>query len=277
VKRIAAILCVLVGAFVVPAVAAAAGPSAAAGPGLASAPSAGSAASFPGRGQVSGTVIGVADHAFAIQAGGSRMSVVQALTAAANTVTAGDFPYVYGGGHAQAGIASIGIKGPGYNGRRIGFDCSGSVAAVLAGAGLWPVAAGVPNDAGVVAELMREHLIARGRGRGASEVTFYDDPGVHIFMEVDGGFFGTSDGGGGGNPNGGAGWLDDGAPDAHSRTYKAYHLLPGVLHEQTAFARILTFWTSGRATVAHGVAIGSDVRVTYTEAPNGHLTAQSVT
>ena len=54
-----------------------------------------------------------------------------ALTAAANSVTAGDFPYVYGGGHAEAGIASIGIKGPGYNGRRIGLDCSGSVAAVL--------------------------------------------------------------------------------------------------------------------------------------------------
>jgi hypothetical protein len=63
------------------------------------------------------------------------MSVERALIAAADAVARGDYPYVYGGGHAEAGTASIGIKGPGYNGRRVGFDCSGSVAAVLAGAG----------------------------------------------------------------------------------------------------------------------------------------------
>ena len=160
-------------------------------------------------GQASGTVVGVAGHTFAVEASGGRMSVVAALTAAADGVTAGDFPYVYAGGHAQAGIASIGSKGPGYNGRRIGFDCSGSVAAVLSSAGLWQVGAGVPSDAGVISELLHEHLIARGRGHGSSEVTLYDDAGVHIFMDIDGRFFGTSDGAGGGNPNGGAGWLDE--------------------------------------------------------------------
>lgn len=259
-RRIATLLCALAGALVLPAGALATGP----------------APAFPAHGHVSGTVIGVAGHTFAVQTSDGHMSVVQALTDAANTVTTGDFPYVYGGGHAQAGIASIGIKGPGYNGRRIGFDCSGSVAAVLAGAGLWPVAAGVPNDAGVVAQLLRDHLIARGRGHGANEVSFYDDPGVHIFMDIDGQFFGTSDGGGGGNPNGGAGWLNDGAPFAHSRVYKAYHLLPGVLHEHTSFARIMTFRISGQPILVHGVALGSDVHVTYTQAPNGHLLAQSV-
>jgi cell wall-associated NlpC family hydrolase len=82
--------------------------------------------------------------------------VVNALATAANNVTKRAFPYVYGGGHSQAGIASIGIKGPGYNGRRIGFDCSGSVAAVLAGGGLWPAGAGLPNDAGIISSLIRE-------------------------------------------------------------------------------------------------------------------------
>lgn len=225
---------------------------------------------------MSGTLIGVGGRTFAIEAGGGRMSMAGALTKAADLITAGDFPYVYGGGHAQAGIASIGIKGPGYNGRRIGFDCSGSVAAVLAGAGLWPVAAGVPNDAGVVAQLLRDHLIARGRGHGVNEVTFYDDPGVHIFMDIDGQFFGTSDGGGGGNPNGGAGWLDDGAPDAHSRIYKPYHLLPAVLHEQTTLERIFTFHTAGQPAVVHGVQLGSDVQVSYMQTPNGRLIATSV-
>jgi hypothetical protein len=205
------------------------------------------------------------------------MSVVSALTMAANGVTAADFPYVYGGGHGQAGIASIGVKGPGYNGRRIGFDCSGSVAAVLSEAGLWPLASGVPNDAGVIAQLRRERLIAPGRGRGASQVTLYDDAGVHIFMNIDGHFFGTSDGRGGGNPNGGAGWLDDGAPDASSRHYKPFHLLPGVLREQTALERIFTFESAGRrAGVSHGLELGGAVHVGYTVAPNGRLVAQSV-
>jgi hypothetical protein len=227
-------------------------------------------------GEASGTVVGVAGRTFAVEAAGGRMSVVAALAAAADGVTAGDFPYVYGGGHAQAGIASIGLKGPGYNGRRIGFDCSGSVAAVLSQAGLWPVAAGVPGDAGVISQLLHEHLIARGRGHGATEVTFYDDWGVHIFMDINGRFFGTSDGAGGGNPNGGAGWLDDGAPDASSRRYKPYHLLPGVLREQTSLERILTFQTRGHAAVTHGLMLGSAVHVAYTVAPNGSLVAQSI-
>lgn len=234
------------------------------------------ASSSPVQSKVSGTVIGVSGRTFALEAAGGRMPVVQALTLGADTVTAGDFPYVYGGGHALAGIASIGIKGPGYNGRRIGFDCSGSVAAVLAEAGLWPVAEGVPNDAGIIAELLHEHLIARGAGHGASEVTFYDDAGVHIFMNIDGRFFGTSDGGGGGNPNGGAGWLDDGAPDASSHQYKAYHLLPGVVGEQTSLERIFTFETRGHAAITHGLSLGGAAHVAYTVAPNGNLVAQSV-
>jgi hypothetical protein len=235
------------------------------------------ASSPPAQGKVSGTVIGVAGRTFAVEVAGGRMPVVQALSLGADAVSAGDFPYVYGGGHALAGVASIGLKGPGYNGRRIGFDCSGSVAAVLSEAGLWPVAAGVPNDYGIITELLHEHLIARGRGHGASEVSFYDDAGVHIFMDIDGRFFGTSDGGGGGNPNGGAGWLDDGAPDTFSHRYKAYHLLPGVVREHTSLERVFTFETRGHAgALTHGLQLGSPVHVAYTVAPNGNLVAQSV-
>ncbi len=256
-RRLASTVCAVIGALVLSSTALAAPPAAVTG-------------------QASGTVIGVDRGSFAIESGGGRMSVVNALTNAANLVTEGDFPYVYGGGHAQAGIASIGIKGPGYNGRRIGFDCSGSVAAVLAGAGVWQPTSGVPNDAGIIAELKSDHLIARGAGHGASEVTLYDDPGVHIFMNIDGHFFGTSDGGGGGNPAGGAGWLDDGAPDATSHVYKRYHLLLGVIQRQTTFERILTFQTSGHPTIAHGLELGSDVHVAYTQMPTGRMTAEGV-
>lgn len=256
-KRLAALFCVLLGVLVLPSAALAATGSS---------------------GQASGTVIGVAGHTFALEASGGRMPVLAALRSAADGVTAGDFPYVYAGGHAQAGVASIGLKGPGYNGHRIGFDCSGSVAAVLSEAGVWPVAAGVPSDAGVITELLHAHLIARGRGHGSGEVTLYDDWGVHIFMDIDGRFFGTSDGAGGGNPNGGAGWLDDGAPDASSRHYKPYHLLPSVLRQQTSLERILTFTVPGRhrAAITHGLMLGSAVHVGYTVAPNGNLVAQSI-
>ena len=256
-RRLASTVCAVIGALVLSATALAAPPAAATG-------------------HTSGAVIGVARGSFAIESGGGRMSVLNALTNAANLVIEDDFPYVYGGGHAQAGIASIGIKGPGYNGRRIGFDCSGSVAAVLAGAGVWQPTDGVPNDAGIIAELKSEHLIARGAGHGASEVTLYDDPGVHTFMDIDGHFFGTSDGGGGGNPAGGAGWLDDGAPDATSRVYKRYHLLLGVIQRQTTFERILTFQTSGHPSIAHGLELGSEVHVAYMQTPTGRMTAEGV-
>ncbi len=263
-KRLTAIAGALLTALVLPAGA------------LATQPATTSSTTQPAQGQASGAVIAVARGSFAIEAPAGRMSVVNGLTAAANTVTAGDFPYVYGGGHAEAGIASIGIKGPGYNGRRIGFDCSGSVAAVLAGAGVWQPTSGVPNDAGIITELLQQHLIARGAGHGATEVTLYDDPGVHIFMNIDGHFFGTSDGGGGGDPAGGAGWLDDGAPDATSHVYKRYHLLLGVIEQQTTFERILTFQTGANASVTHGLELGSDVHVGYTQTPHGRMTAADV-
>jgi hypothetical protein len=263
-KRLAAVACALFGALALPAGA------------LATVPATPLTPTQPVQAEASGTVIGIARGSFAIEAAAGRMAVVNALTNAANLVTAGDFPYVYGGGHAAAGIASIGIKGPGYNGRRIGFDCSGSVAAVLSGAGVWQPTSGVPNDAGIIAQLLSEHVIARGRGHGPSEVTLYDDPGVHIFMDIDGHFFGTSDGGGGGDPAGGAGWLDDGAPDATSRVYKRYHLLLPVLRQQTTFDRILTFQTGGKASVVHGLEFGSDVNVSYTQTPTGRMTAQGI-
>jgi hypothetical protein len=228
-------------------------------------------------GSATGTVITVSGNSFTIQTAGRRIGVVNALTNAANTITKRDYPYVYGGGHAQAGIASVGIKGPGYNGRRVGFDCSGSVAAVLATAGLWPAGGGVPNDAGIIASLRSEGLIARGVGSGPVEVTLYDDPGVHIFMNIDGRFFGTSDGGGGGDPRGGAGWLDDGAPDASSPAYKAYHLVPSVLRASTSSGHILSLQAGTLDRLGPTLQVGDSVNVTYREIASGELIATAVT
>ena len=191
-------------------------------------------------GSATGTIVTVSGNSFTIQTPGRRIGVVNAMTAAATRITTHDYPYVYGGGHAEAGTASIGMRGPGFNGRRRGFDCSGSVAAVLAAAGLWPAGGGVPSDAGIIAMLRSEGLIVRGVGKGPVAVTLYDHRGVHIFMNIDGRFFGTSDGAGGGNRRGGAGWLDDGAPDASRRVYKPYHFLPSVLRGSTSSGHMLS-------------------------------------
>jgi hypothetical protein len=242
--------------------------------------SAGAAASSTGAGsgQAAGTVVSLGWSSLTIRTGGRRMSIVRALTAAADLVAQGDYPYVYGGGHAQAGTASIGIKGPGYNGRRGGFDCSGSVGAVLAGAGLLPAGMPVPNDAGIIAELRQTKLIAPGVGHGPGAVTFYDKPNVHIFMSIDGHDFGTSDGGAG-NPaqrNGGAGWLDDGAPDASSRLFKPYHLVGSALHATTVYGPTLTFGTGQAYDLLGGVAVGDELRVSYTRDRKGVLTATAI-
>jgi hypothetical protein len=42
----------------------------------------------------------------------------------------------------------------------------------------------------VIAELLQERILAPGPGA----VTLYDKPGVHIFMNIAGRYFGTSDG-----------------------------------------------------------------------------------
>ena len=226
---------------------------------------------------VSGTVIAASSDAVTIQTSGQMTGIVDALTLAANAVTAADLPYVWGGGHAQAGVPSIGIKGPGYNGKRVGYDCSGSVAAVLAGAGLWTAGGSVPADNGVIKQLLAEHLIAKGVGTTASEVTLYDDPGVHIFMNIDGRFFGTSDGGGGGDAKGGPGWLDDGAWDATDPAFKAYHVLPSVLRTQARYSSEYTVSLPAALADSAALTIGEKLRVSFTQTSSGRFVATAMT
>ncbi len=227
------------------------------------------------QGSVSGKITYVEPGLLTIQTGGRLVGVINALSATANKIGGRDYPYVYGGGHAEAGVASIGIRGPGYNGRRIGFDCSGSVAAVLAGAGLWQPGSGVPNDAGIIHQLLQAKLIARGAGTAPDEVTLYDDPGVHIFMNINGRFFGTSDGGGG-DPKGGPAWLNDGAPDAWSRLYKRYHVVPSVLRNKTSYGQSYSVQAGADPAVEYGAEPGEQVQISYTETAAGSMTATAI-
>jgi hypothetical protein len=226
-------------------------------------------------GTVTGRITYLSSSVVTIQTGGREMGVVNAMTRTANALSGRVYPYVYGGGHAEAGVASIGIRGPGYNGRRKGYDCSGSVAAVLAGGGLWAPGSGVPNDYGIVVQLLHEHLIARGVGKAPNAVNLYDDPNYHIFMSIDGRFFGTSDGGGG-NAKGGPTWLYDGAPDTYSHAYHAYHVLPSVLRNRTSYGHSYTFNTYRDPALMAGAELGDKVRLAYSEARNGAMTATAI-
>jgi hypothetical protein len=227
-------------------------------------------------GSVSGTITALDGLSLTIQTPGRRTGVVDALVAGATRITKEDYPYVYGGGHSHAGRASVGIPGPGYNGHRRGYDCSGSVAAVLVAGGLWTSGSGVPADNGIISQLRSEHVIKRGAGKGPLEVTLYDDPGVHIFMNIDGRFFGTSDGGGGGNPRGGAGWLNDGAPDATSSQYRRYHFRLSVLRGSVSSGHEVTFDLSSLQALAGQLQVGERVRVGYRERQSGSFLATSL-
>lgn len=226
---------------------------------------------------VAGTIVAVTPDQFTIQTPGKPVGVLNALTSAANRITAEDLPYVWGGGHGEAGVPSIGERGgSGFNGRRKGYDCSGAVAAVLVAGGLWPQGSGVPNDEGVIQYLRRQGLIAPGAGTGPTEVTLYDNPGVHIFMNIDGRFWGTSDGGGGGDSKGGPGWLDDGAWDVTNRNFRRYHFLSSALKAKTTAGYSLTFYATSLSTMLPSTGVGSKVSVSYSTSKYGTMIAKAL-
>lgn len=227
--------------------------------------------------QTSGTITTISGSWFTIQISGRRTGVVNAMVDTANALTSRDYSYVWGGGHPQAGVASAVAGAKGRKAKVLGFDCSGSVAAVLAGAGLWPAGGPVPSDAGVISQLLHEKLIARGPGTSPVGVTLYDDPGVHIFMNIDGRFFGTSDGEGAGSGKGGPAWLYDRAPDAFNHTYRQYHVLPSVLRSITTYGQTLTFETGADATLLRTAALGDNVNVTYSPGGSGTMLASALT
>jgi cell wall-associated NlpC family hydrolase len=127
---------------------------------------------------------------------GGLLSHYDRLIAAANMVSAADFPYLYGGGHEQPARF-----GP--------FDCSGSVSYVIQQAGYkvrTTVSGGLPI-----------WKFPAGPGR----VTIFYNP-VHTFMRIGNRFFGTS---GFARPSGGAGWFDiDKLPAGYLAEFREVHV-----------------------------------------------------
>ena len=129
----------------------------------------GSSRSSSGSGQVGGP-INVAPGR------GSAQAMIAAMVAAANKIDRAHYSYRWGGGHNPS------FSGP--------YDCSGAVSAVLH-------AAGLINRPMVSGEFMRW-----GRP-GPGAVTIYANAG-HVYMSINGRFFGTTRA----NPGGGAGWFN---------------------------------------------------------------------
>jgi hypothetical protein len=228
-------------------------------------------------GLVFGSVTSLEAGQLTIQTPGRAVGVLNALTTAATRIEGQNLPYVWGGGHGEAGVASKGERGgSGFNGRRIGYDCSGAVAAVLVAGGLWPQGGGVPNDWGVIRYLLAQRLIAPGAGTGPTEVTLYDDPGVHIFMNIDGRFWGTSDGAAGGDSKGGPGWLDDGAWDITNKHFRRYHFVASVLKAKTTAGYSLTFDLGPQTESLPGLVAGMKVGISYATSKYGTMVANTV-
>ncbi|HEX8976771.1 MAG TPA: transglycosylase SLT domain-containing protein [Solirubrobacteraceae bacterium] len=128
---------------------------------------------------------------------GGVLSHYVRLVAAANMVSAANFPYLWGGGHEQPA-------------RFAPFDCSGSVSYVIQQAG-YRVPTTVSGDIG-----------NWGFPRGPGRVTIFYNP-THTFMRIGNRYFGTS---GFARPlGGGAGWFGtDRLPASYLAQFSEVHV-----------------------------------------------------
>jgi hypothetical protein len=131
-----------------------------------------------------------------VQYSSGVLSHFDRLIAAANMVSAANFPYVYGGGHEQPSVFAP-------------FDCSGSVSYVMQQAGY-----NVPTT--VSGDIPMWKFPA-----GPGKVTiFYNS--WHTFMRIGNRYFGTS---GFARPGGGAGWFDvDKLPADYLAKFSVVHV-----------------------------------------------------
>ncbi len=160
--------------------------------------------------------------------------VIAAMISEATTIANQKLPYEFGGGHAACGTPSpatqpdSGNEGPAGT---AGFDCSAAVCAVLAAGGLWKEGAPVPGDADVISELRAKGLILPGAGASGNppECTLFDQPGHHIYMRLNGQYWGTW--AGGSDTPGGGGWCASGFP---MPGFIPYHVPQSILGQMPA-------------------------------------------
>jgi hypothetical protein len=210
---------------------------------------------------VQGTIVATRTYDFTISTAGKPNDPLAKMISYATNLGTKDYKYVYGGGHAHAGTPTAG-----------GFDCSGSVAAVLAAGGLWPKGGPVGSDLGLVAELKSHGLIANGPGSGPDQVTLYDHPGKTIEMSIDGRTWGV-----GGDSKGGPGWVDNSL--VSKSDLREYHILPRALHAGHADSYDVTFsyrLTSAQYKISRELTVGAKVSLSYSNGALGMLELNSI-
>lgn len=134
--------------------------------------------------------------------GGSGQNTrLDAMITRAAEISNKNYPYSWGGGHQHVGTPSIGQPGgPAGSSGVNGFDCSGSVLAVLAAGGFVPTG----SSFGSSGEMLHVygHIGESGPGPKNKGVTIYANA-THEWMTINGRYFST---GWNKNPAGGAGW-----------------------------------------------------------------------
>lgn len=214
---------------------------------------------------ISGTVVANNGGDFTIEQPGAAAGRINKMIAYANRLAAKKYPYVYGGGHRRVQVPSTGTSG-----HKKGFDCSATVAAVLAASGLWPKSREVPGDVGVIDDLLRAKVVAKGAGTGPYSVDLFDRPDEDIQMNIDGDFFGT-----GYTAKGGPAWM--GAEAASYPKYRVYHVRPSDLKNRSSYRHEVTFEYPDSAagyTLQQEISVGEKVQVTYRQS-HGALIAVS--
>jgi hypothetical protein len=155
---------------------------------------------------------------------------IDAMISEAATISNRNYPYAWGGGHASAGKPSSGGEGVGGTGPNvIGFDCSGSVAAVLAAGGVISVGSSVGSSG----EFGHYQSSATASGPAPSNANpsvsvYYNS--THAWMTINGQYFST---GWNKNPKGGAGWGGKNPSEwpSASGSYESFHFTTAFLNE----------------------------------------------
>jgi cell wall-associated NlpC family hydrolase len=145
----------------------------------------------------------------------------------ASEISNKNYPYSYGGGHPSVGTPSMGTEHESGGALVNGFDCSGSVLAVLAAGGFVPTG----SSFGTSGEMMHVYgsIGEPGPGPKGKGVTIYANS-EHEWMTINGRYFST---GWNKNPKGGAGWGGEQESEwpSTSGTYESMHLSAKQLEE----------------------------------------------
>lgn len=151
---------------------------------------------------------------------------IQGIEKVAKEIDAKKYHYSYGGGHEHVGHPSVHHEHSDGTGPEVlGYDCSGSVAAALAGGGFLPEGSSV-GGSGSFGSLKRAGWEDGPAPSGVSpSVTIYYNP-EHAWLSINGEYFSTS----GSNPNGGAGFKSGNGGEDTGR-FSAMHLSVRALNE----------------------------------------------